>query len=67
MKDFFIELWLVVSVAFWIVIGGLLMVLPCEMWDWFCLLPIFIGFTVSFCFSLNVYLNRQRRIRKQIK
>jgi len=64
-KDMLIESWLVSSTAVWIMVLIGLYLLPISVWHWFNMIPILILVTLNLCFSLNVYLNRQRR--KEIK
>jgi hypothetical protein len=53
-----LETWFVFSVAIWIINGLSLIMLPQPLWDWFYLIPFFVGTSLNLGFSLNIYLNK---------
>ena len=61
-KKVLLETWFIFSIFIWLLNGLSLILLPKLMWDWFYLIPLFVGTTTNLVLALNVFLNKLNKL-----
>jgi hypothetical protein len=62
MKDILLDTWFGFSIFIWALNILSLIMLPKMLWDWFYLLPLFVGTTINLIIAINVFLNRLNKL-----